>query len=202
MSKLPKVECPNCKEDAVPTHLIFACKCCSNNFPINVALFPSDLEFSKDDVDEANRVARSSHKKIAALRKHKAKANSEEFVDDDGIQEHSSRFHGNALKLLKRVKKTYDFGTIDEAVRFVFSSYISMVDEMKHLSGKSVYLTDENGNRSEDLKKRIFKKHIDTFNQMQNAYFADQFLQQMSIAINAKDVEDKEARDEDDDPEN
>lgn len=191
-TKLPIASCPGCENSIYPIEIIFACEKCSDIYYVPVSMIDSYIHFCKADTKSMNSYLVEFFNKKKILDLHLSSPNAETDKDEEKRSKYDVSFGGEVLEILKQVKKVYGFKNLGIVMHFVFQVFMLTLKEIRALPGDKVYLVDNLGNKSKEIKKSVLGKTYDAFNAEQDKYIVERYLEDINVLFTVDDVKSKD----------
>lgn len=184
-SILPVVTCPTCGGNCYSMSINFRCEKCSFESVIDSSLLDDNFELSKVDSDAIKEYLVSFAKAMKSVNISSSR------VNEDALNEYPIIYKGQILDMMKRMKKDYGFPALMMVVKYITEGFVFVLKKMKEMPGSKVYLVDELGNRSEDIKKAFLREAYKAFNKEQDTEIVDKFLKELIKDISIQDARKK-----------
>lgn len=192
LTQLPTITCPHCAAKAFATKMILSCEHCSTTYPINFADLADYVEFNTADTDQMRVILGNLYQKMQQAES-SAQKNTDKTERSNSLKQYHAVFSGKGLELLKRLRADMGYETLQETLAFMLSAVVCLIAELKHIDGKEVYLADNQGNRSDDIKPKILKGQQDIFHSKVNTEAVESLLASMNIRMAVDDMKAKDA---------
>ena len=112
------------------------------------------------------------------------------------LKQYHAVFSGKGLELLQRLRSDMEYSTFQETLAFMLSAVVCLIAEMKHIDGKEIYLADNSGHRSGDIKPKILRGQHEIFHSKQDSEAVESLLAAMNISLDVDSVKARETKDE------
>lgn len=186
---IPSSVCPSCGDDTLLVDLNFCCKKCTNIYTISIDILKNRLFLSKSDVDKIKKEMIRIWELDQKHRKDLDKKIDKYHEIEDLSPVHEVRYQGSILEIIKSIKKDYGFNSLNEVLFFCLSTTDFILKAIRSMPGSRVYLQDNHGNKTSDVKTVIMKKQTKFMNEIQNRDIVNEFLTQMAVLFKMDDME-------------
>lgn len=187
-TSLPTADCPGCDNSIYPLEITFACEKCSEIYHVPSNLLENQIHFCKTDSEKTKKylIEYSNRRKVIDMNLNDALDR-----DEDNKKKYDVSFGGDVLDILKQIKKTYGFKNLGMVIHFVFQVFMLTLKELRTLPGTKVYLVDDLGNKSKEIKQTVLGKTYDAFNKEQDSYVVERFLDDINVLFKVDEVKNK-----------
>lgn len=187
-STLPVAECPSCQNSIYPVEITFICEKCSEIFYVPADLMEGYIHFCKNDLDNMNEYLSKTFNKKKALEFNKTIVPQ----DENNLQIFKISLKGRVLETFKQIKSIYSFEKLEQVIHLVIEGFVFVLKEIRKLPGDRIYLVDNLGNKSPEIKKGFLNRAEKSFNQEQDSYLVSQYLEKIDMKFKIEELKKKD----------
>lgn len=188
-TQLPIITCTECGGNAYAIEITFACEKCQTMVPINTDQVCEHIVFSKADNEHITKYIKAYFKRKAILEKKTIYDGYQ--IDNNDAEMYTHRFTGKGLSAIKLIKKKFKINTYNVVINTLVRNFLYLIKTLDSLGGDRVYLVDEHGNMTEDIKAELLKNIEKEYDTEKDKLLVDSFLEDISLRFNINNIKNK-----------
>ncbi len=165
---IPIITCPECSGSCYPMVLQIRCEKCEGTYDIDTNIFSENTKFVTIKSDELDRYM--------------------SYLLTEKTQEFTVVYKGQVLSTLDNLKRMCGFPTLLLVVKYITEGFIYILNEMSRMPGEKIYLVDDLGNKSKELKSEFLRKAYDAFNEEHDKGVVNKFIHSLSFSSKDKNT--------------
>jgi hypothetical protein len=183
--------CPNClNKSLAPASVTFGCAGCGNTFPVDLAEADSSISIDPEDAAKIMNNIVEIFKTQRFAEAMEDDLNNDFILSEDNITSYSVLFQDKILDAIKQTKKDCKIDTLMNTVTFIISGFLFVLKAVLSMPGKEVYMVDDLGTRTKDIRNNIFGLAKETVEDQKNKLIVEKFINHMALALAMKENND------------